>query len=156
MVDDNETILKRVTATLARVYEIAGAVKDGASALDAVRLLRPDVVVLDISMPGMSGLDVVCRLCRAGSAIRVVFLTMHNEPELVLPFADIEGDALSHAKLLRSLSANGLEPPGISSQVQLFIHWHLQAAASVHCQAHARLGADRRTVGGENGRPVLR
>ena len=56
LVDDNETILKRDTATLARVYEIVGAVKDGAAALDAVRLLRPDVVVLDISMPSMSGL----------------------------------------------------------------------------------------------------
>ena len=73
-----------------------------------------------------------------------------------LPFADIEGDALSHAKLLRSVTAKGLEPPGISSQIQLFIHRHLQAAASVHCHGHVRLGADRTTVGGENGRPVLR
>lgn len=83
LVDDNETILKRVTATLGHVYKIVGAVKDGGAALDAVRLLRPDVVVLDISMPGINGLDVARRLCRAGSAVRVVFLTLHNEPELV-------------------------------------------------------------------------
>jgi hypothetical protein len=49
----------------------------------------------------------------------------------LLPFADIEGDALSHAKLLRSLTAKGLEPPGIGSQIQLFIHWHLQARFTV-------------------------
>jgi hypothetical protein len=74
-----------------------------------------------------------------------------------LSFADIEGDALSHAKLLRSLKAKGLEPPGISSQIQLFIHWHLQAASSVHGHGQAGLGADRTTtVGGEHGRLVLR
>jgi DNA-binding NarL/FixJ family response regulator len=83
LVDDNEAILKRVTATLSRVYEIVSAVRDGAAALDAVRQLRPDVVVLDISMPGMSGLDVARHLDRAESPVRVVFLTMHNEPELV-------------------------------------------------------------------------
>ena len=73
-----------------------------------------------------------------------------------LPFADIEGDALSYAKLLRSLFAKGLEPPGIRSQIHLVIHWHLHAATSVHRQGHARLRADRRTRGGKNGRPVLR
>src|SRR4029450_8338921 len=71
-----------------------------------------------------------------------------------LTFADIEGEALSHAKLLRSLRAKGLEPPGIGSQIQLFIHWHLQAASSVHCQGHARLGADRTTAGGDTERAV--
>ena len=72
-----------------------------------------------------------------------------------LAFTRIEGDALSHAKVLRSL-AEGLEPPRISPQIQLFIHRYLQAASGVHCHRHARLGADRRTVGSENGRPVLR
>src|SRR4030095_10696670 len=96
-------------------------------------------------MAGLAG-----RACRPRSS-RNELVRAHP-----LPFADIEGDTLSHAKLLRSLTAKGLEPPGISSQIQLFIHWHLESASSVHCQAHARLGADRRTVGGENGRPVLR
>ena len=73
-----------------------------------------------------------------------------------LTFAEIEGDAVSHAKLLRSLTAKGLEPPGIRSHIQLFIHWHLHAASSVYCQGQALLGADRTTVRGENGRPVLR
>jgi hypothetical protein len=53
----------------------------------------------------------------------------HVRNELVrarpLPFAGIEGDALSHAKLLRSLFAKGLEPPGIRAQIQLVIHCHL-------------------------------
>jgi DNA-binding NarL/FixJ family response regulator len=84
LVDDNDVILRSSAATLARECEIVGAVKDGRSALDAVRALRPDVVVLDISMPGMSGLEVAGRLRRDGSTVPIVFLTIHDDEELVL------------------------------------------------------------------------
>ena len=83
LVDDNETILERASATLSRECEIVGAVKDGPAALAAVRALNPDVVVLDISMPGMSGLEVASRLRRAGSTVPIVFLTIHDSEELV-------------------------------------------------------------------------
>jgi DNA-binding NarL/FixJ family response regulator len=84
LVDDNETILERASATLSRECEIVGAVKDGLSALEAVHALHPDVIVLDISMPGMSGLEVAGRLRRAGSTVAIVFLTIHDDEELVL------------------------------------------------------------------------
>ena len=48
-----------------------------------VRALRPDVVVLDIFMPGMSGLEVASRLRRDGSTIPIVFLTIYDNEELV-------------------------------------------------------------------------
>ena len=83
LVDDNETILERASATLSHDCEIVGAVKDGVAALEAVRRLRPDVVVLDISMPGMSGLEVAGRLRREQSTVRIVFLTIHDDEELV-------------------------------------------------------------------------
>ena len=83
LVDDNDSILERATATLSQQYEIVGAVKDGPAALEAVRALRPDVIVLDISMPGMSGLEVAGRLRRAGSTAPIVFLTIHDNEELV-------------------------------------------------------------------------
>ena len=66
LVDDSDVILERATATLSHEYEIVGAVKDGPAALAAVGALKPDVIVLDISMPGMSGLEVASRLRRAG------------------------------------------------------------------------------------------
>jgi DNA-binding NarL/FixJ family response regulator len=84
LVDDNDVILRSSAATLSRECEIVGAVKDGRSALDAVRALRPDVVVLDISMPGMSGLEVAGRLRRDGFTVPIVFLTIHDDEELVL------------------------------------------------------------------------
>lgn len=78
LVDDNDVMLERAAATLSRECEIVGAVKDGPAALDAVRDLRPDVVVLDLSMPGMSGLEVAGRLRRGGSTVPIVFLTIHD------------------------------------------------------------------------------
>ena len=84
LVDDSDVILERATATLSLECEIVGAVKDGQAALVAVGALRPDVIVLDISMPGMSGLEVAGRLRRAGSAVPIVFLTIHDDEEVVL------------------------------------------------------------------------
>jgi DNA-binding NarL/FixJ family response regulator len=83
LVDDNEIILERAGATLSPACDIVGAVKDGAAALEAVRVLHPDVIVLDISMPGMSGLEVAGRLRRAGSTVPIVFLTIHDDEALV-------------------------------------------------------------------------
>ena len=84
LVDDSDVILERAAATLSKECEIVGAVKDGPAALAAVGALRPDVIVLDISMPGMSGLEVASRLRRAGSTVPIVFLTIHDDEELVL------------------------------------------------------------------------
>jgi len=83
LVDDNQEILDRAAAILSSACAVVGAVKDGPSALEAVKALRPDVVVLDISMPGMSGLEVAGRLRRAGSTVPIVFLTIHDDEELV-------------------------------------------------------------------------
>ena len=81
LVDDNEEMLARSAATLAPACEIIGAVKDGPAALQAAEALHPDVIVLDISMPGMTGLEVASRLCQAGSKAAVVFLTAHREED---------------------------------------------------------------------------
>ena len=84
LVDDNSEMLARTAALLAHECIIVGAVQDGLSALEAERTLHPDVIVLDISMPGMTGLEVVARLRTAGSRAAVVFLTVHNEADVML------------------------------------------------------------------------
>src|SRR5262249_56974536 len=83
LVDDNEAILERATATLSSACVIVGAVKDGEAALESIDALHPDVVVLDISMPGMTGLEVANRLRHAGSTVPIVFLTIHDDEEIV-------------------------------------------------------------------------
>ena len=83
LVDDNQDILDRAYAILSPACTIVGSVKDGPAALESVPKLRPDVIVLDISMPGMNGLEVASRLRRAGSTAQIVFLTIHDDEELV-------------------------------------------------------------------------
>ena len=84
LVDDNEAMLARSATVLGPEVEVVGAVKDGQAALAAAEALDPDVIVLDISMPGMSGLEVAARLRRSGSRAALVFLTVHDEEEFVL------------------------------------------------------------------------
>ena len=83
LVDDNLAMLKCAAAVLAAGCEVVGSVRDGAAALEAAGALHPDVIVLDISMPGMSGLDVAASLRQAGLTTPVVFLTVHDEEEFV-------------------------------------------------------------------------
>jgi DNA-binding NarL/FixJ family response regulator len=84
LVDDNEAMLVRASAALMPDCLIVGAVKDGPAALAAAGALRPDVIVLDISMPGMSGFEVADRLRKTGSTAAVVFLTVHGDEEFLV------------------------------------------------------------------------
>ena len=83
LVDDNEAILDRAAAVLSRCCVVVGAVTDGPATLAAAATLRPDVIVLDISMPGMSGLEVAAGLRVARSTAVIVFLTVHEDEEFV-------------------------------------------------------------------------
>jgi DNA-binding NarL/FixJ family response regulator len=84
VVDDNEAVLTRATTVLASDCVVVGTARDGRTALEVAKTLQPDVIVLDIGMPGMSGLEVACSLRDAGSTAKLVFLTVHNEEEFVL------------------------------------------------------------------------
>jgi DNA-binding NarL/FixJ family response regulator len=84
LVDDSDAMLARASAVLSRNCVIVGAVKDGTAAIDAAKALRPDVIVLDISMPGMTGLEVAANLRDAGLTAAVVFLTVHDDEEFVV------------------------------------------------------------------------
>lgn len=83
-------MLKRVTDVLSSACEIVGTVENGPAALEAVVRLTPDVIVLDISMSGMTGLEVAGCVRRAGSTAAIVFLTMHAD-ENVLSAAQSAG-----------------------------------------------------------------
>ena len=62
---------------------IVGSVTDGESAVTAAIACRPDVIVLDISMPGMSGLEVAAALRAQRSTAAIVFLTVHDDAQFV-------------------------------------------------------------------------
>ena len=83
VVDDNEVLLTRAAAILALSCAVVGTVTDGPTALKAAEALQPDIIVLDISMPGMTGLEVARRLRSAGSTAALVFLTVHDGEEFI-------------------------------------------------------------------------
>jgi DNA-binding NarL/FixJ family response regulator len=84
LVDDNQALLARAAKVLTPGCAIVGAVTDGQAALEAAAASRPDVIVLDISMPGMSGLELARRLRKAGCTAALVFLTVHEDEQFIL------------------------------------------------------------------------
>ncbi len=76
--DDHSLVLKGITGLLDKQYELAGMAENGKDLVDAAMRLRPDVVVLDISMPIMNGIDATREIKRALPATKVIVLTMHS------------------------------------------------------------------------------
>jgi DNA-binding NarL/FixJ family response regulator len=81
--DDHSRILSAVNALLKESFDVIGLVPDGQAALEATLQLQPDLLVLDVSMPGMSGIEVASELKKRGSQTRIVFLTVHEDVRIV-------------------------------------------------------------------------
>jgi len=89
LADDHQEILDQVADQLAVDFDIVGTRLDGEAALSAVRSLKPDAVVLDISMPRMSGLEAARRMSAMPAPPRIVFLTVHDDPAFVAAAEDV-------------------------------------------------------------------
>jgi DNA-binding NarL/FixJ family response regulator len=83
LADDHSALLKATTALLKPQFEIVGAVADGAALVSEALRLCPDVIVADIAMPRLSGIDAAHRLRELASSARIVFLTIHSEEQFV-------------------------------------------------------------------------
>jgi DNA-binding NarL/FixJ family response regulator len=94
LADDHPTFLKWVSRFLEGSCDIVGLAADGRQALDLNRRLRPEVVVLDVTMPELDGFETLEHLRRDSPETRVVFLTMHGDDEFVA--AAINGGALGY------------------------------------------------------------
>jgi DNA-binding NarL/FixJ family response regulator len=64
-------------------YDVVATVGDGATAVRAVTELKPDVVILDIGMPGTGGIQAACQLRHLGLSVKVVFLTVQDDADCV-------------------------------------------------------------------------
>jgi DNA-binding NarL/FixJ family response regulator len=80
--DDHSMVIDGLCAFLEPEYEVVGAVNDGRAVLPEVRRLQPDVVVIDISMPLLNGLDCARQLRDAGCTAKILILTMHPDATL--------------------------------------------------------------------------
>jgi DNA-binding NarL/FixJ family response regulator len=83
LVDDNEAMLMRAAGVLKASCTIVGAAMNGRAGIDAAATLLPDVIVLDVSMPGMNGFEVASSLREAGSTAALIFFTVHQEQDVV-------------------------------------------------------------------------
>ena len=85
IVDDHDVVRQGVRSVLLRTrpeWEICGEVTNGREAVRAVSSLKPDVVILDITMPVMSGLEAAAEISKLGLKSRVLIFTMHEADQL--------------------------------------------------------------------------
>lgn len=80
MADDHAEMLDVVQRQLGTEFAVVGVVHDGAAMLTAAQALNPDVILLDISMPVMNGLEAARRLLDLMPSMRIIFLTVHDRP----------------------------------------------------------------------------
>jgi len=77
--DDHRIVAEGLRGLLEPEFELVGIVEDGRALLSAAEKLRPDVIVADISMPLLNGIDAVRKIKKTHDDIKVVFLTMHPD-----------------------------------------------------------------------------
>lgn len=80
--DDHAVVADGLGSLLERRFLVVGRVHDGRALLEATRRLRPDVILTDISMPELNGLEAIEKIKEYHPSCGIVILTMHDEPEL--------------------------------------------------------------------------
>jgi CheY-like chemotaxis protein len=83
LADDHRQLLESVSASLSDDFDVAGLALNGTQAIEMARALEPDLIVLDVDMPGLDGFQTLQQLQQAGSPPPVVFLSMHDTEEIV-------------------------------------------------------------------------
>jgi DNA-binding NarL/FixJ family response regulator len=81
--DDLAQVRSAVAALLKDSFNVVSMVADGNAALAAIIAFDPDLAILDISMPGLSGIEVARELKRHGNRAKIVFLTVHQDSEII-------------------------------------------------------------------------
>ncbi len=83
LADDHPRVLERVSALLQSSFNVVGTATNGQELITKAMRTDPDVIVADISMPILTGIEAARRLHEAGSRARFVFLTIHSEDDFV-------------------------------------------------------------------------
>lgn len=80
LADDHRMVAEGLRTLLSAEFDLVGVVEDGIALVEAARSLKPEVIVADITMPRLNGIDALARLREDNPQVRVVFLTMHQDP----------------------------------------------------------------------------
>ena len=81
--DDHPYFSELVESLLGPAFEVVGKVSDGQALFDAAISLKPDLILTDISMPVLNGIEAVDQLHRSGCNSKMIFVTVHSDPDFV-------------------------------------------------------------------------
>ena len=79
LADDHRMVAEGLKSLLGADFELLGVVEDGRALIEAAKKHRPDLIVADITMPHLNGLDALASLKKDNPQVKVIFLTMHAE-----------------------------------------------------------------------------
>ncbi len=82
LVEDHELVGQGLKAMLGVRYHVVALVRDGKEVIDAVRLHSPNIILLDLSLPGRSGVDLIPEIRALNPNVRILVVTMHSDPVL--------------------------------------------------------------------------
>jgi FixJ family two-component response regulator len=115
LADDHAIVSEGLAALLVKHgFDVVATVRDGHALVDEAKRLRPDVIVTDLSMPGLSGLDALARLKVEHVDSKVIVLTMHDHPDL----ATVAMRAGASGFLLKDSAAGEVVSPPATAPVQ--------------------------------------
>jgi DNA-binding NarL/FixJ family response regulator len=83
IVDDSPEMVEAVRKTLVDQFEVVGVCEDGFSAVREAPGLNPDLIILDVSMPGMTGFEVAKKLAQLKVRAKIIFLSVHMDPSYI-------------------------------------------------------------------------
>jgi CheY-like chemotaxis protein len=131
LADDHLAIQEAITALLKPQFEVVGTATDGVTLVSEALHLCPDVIVVDITMPVLSGIDAAHRLRESAFSAKIAFLTVHSEEPFVK--ACMAEGALGY--ILKAPHEGPLDPSNTSSpsrtNVHLSICFYLMLATAV-------------------------
>lgn len=124
LADDHAAILAQTARMIGETHEVVETVTNGLVLLDAAARLKPDLIVLDISMPGLDGLEAARRLKAAGCRSRLVFLTVHEDADYAVEALALGADAYvvksrTASDLMQAISDAFISRPFVSPTLTL-------------------------------------
>jgi DNA-binding NarL/FixJ family response regulator len=107
LADDHLLVAEALKSLLSTEFDLAGVVEDGRALVEAAGRLRPDVIVADVAMPHLNGIDALVRLRKSGNRVPVVFLTMHRDVTFARRALDAgaSGFVLKHSASVELIAA---------------------------------------------------
>lgn len=94
LADDHRIVAEGLRSLIEPEFELVGIVEDGLALVDSAVKLRPDVIIADISMPLLNGIEAVRQIRKTNTDVRVIFLTMH--PDVTYVVSAFEAGALGY------------------------------------------------------------